>query len=73
MFAERAADESLKEAASAFPNPLGRLLTAGEVAEVIRFALAPATAGMSGSVIYCDGGVDALFHPDRPAPFHSVA
>lgn len=73
MFAERTVDEDLKAAALAFPNPFGRLLTASEVAHVIRFALDPATVGMAGSVIFCDGGVDALFHAARPEPFRSVA
>jgi NAD(P)-dependent dehydrogenase (short-subunit alcohol dehydrogenase family) len=70
MLAERTADENLRSAALSFPNPLGRLLTASEVAEVVGFALAPSIVGMAGSVIYCDGGVDAGFHPGRPEPLH---
>jgi NAD(P)-dependent dehydrogenase (short-subunit alcohol dehydrogenase family) len=73
MFIERTLDGNLKAAALAFPNPLGRLLAASEVALVIRFALDPAMVAMAGSVIFCDGGVDALFHPGRPEPFRSIA
>lgn len=73
MFAERTVDENLKAAAMAFPNPFGRLLTASEVARVIGFTLDPTMVGMAGSVIFCDGGVDALFHPGHPEPFRSVA
>jgi NAD(P)-dependent dehydrogenase (short-subunit alcohol dehydrogenase family) len=72
MFTERTRDENLMEAAASFPNPLGRLLHADEVAQVIRFALDPTISSMAGSVIFCDGGVDALFHPSRPEPFNAV-
>ena len=56
----------------AFPLPLGRLLRPDEVAEVVLFTVTPATSALAGSVIFCDAGVDAVFHPTSPAPYVSA-
>ncbi len=73
MHAERAADPDHKDRTEAFPNPLGRLLRPAEVAEVVLFTLTPATSALAGSVIFCDAGVNAVFHPSAPAPNLSAA
>jgi NAD(P)-dependent dehydrogenase (short-subunit alcohol dehydrogenase family) len=66
MFAERTTDAALQAGAASFPNPLGRLLEADEIAHVIRFVVDPSTTALCGSVVFCDGGPDSLFHPDQP-------
>ncbi len=62
-----------------FPLPLGRGGTAREIAELVVFLLGPAARFFCGSVIYCDGGTDALLRPDDwparwdlPAPGETV-
>jgi NAD(P)-dependent dehydrogenase (short-subunit alcohol dehydrogenase family) len=72
MHNERAADPLYKDRTEAFPNPLGRLLLPAEVAEVVLFTLTPTTSALAGSVIFCDAGVDAIFHPLAPAPYLSA-
>ncbi|MBW4721379.1 SDR family NAD(P)-dependent oxidoreductase [Saccharothrix obliqua] len=42
-------------------HPIGRLLTAGEVAEVISFLAGPASTGVTGAVWTVDGGLTATF------------
>jgi NAD(P)-dependent dehydrogenase (short-subunit alcohol dehydrogenase family) len=70
MLAERFEDANLADAAREFPNPLGRFLSADEVANVIAFVLSAQASSMCGSLVFCDGGVDAYFHAeDVPAPF----
>jgi NAD(P)-dependent dehydrogenase (short-subunit alcohol dehydrogenase family) len=73
MHHERAADPRYKEATEEFPVPLGRLLRPAEVAEVVLFTLTPTIGALAGSVIFCDAGVDALFHPTAPAPYVGTA
>jgi NAD(P)-dependent dehydrogenase (short-subunit alcohol dehydrogenase family) len=72
MHSERAADPLYKDRTEAFPLPLGRLLRPAEVAEVVLFTVTPATSALAGSVIFCDAGVDAVFHPTSPAPYVSA-
>jgi NAD(P)-dependent dehydrogenase (short-subunit alcohol dehydrogenase family) len=73
MHNERATDPLYRDRTEAFPVPLGRLLQPAEVAEVVLFTLTPATSALAGSVIFCDAGVDALFHPTAPAPYLGAA
>lgn len=49
---------------SAIPIPDGRVATADEMAGVIEFMLSDPASYMQGSVIYVDGGTDALLRPD---------
>lgn len=46
------------------PIPLGRYATADEIALLAVFLLGPETAYMHGSVLWADGGSDALLRPD---------
>jgi NAD(P)-dependent dehydrogenase (short-subunit alcohol dehydrogenase family) len=48
----------------ALPVPLGRRATATEIAASIGFLLDPANSYIHGSVLFVDGGSDALFRPD---------
>jgi NAD(P)-dependent dehydrogenase (short-subunit alcohol dehydrogenase family) len=73
MHSERATDPAYRDRVEAFPLPLGRLLQPDEVAEVVLFTLTPATGALAGSVIFCDAGVDALFHPTAPEPYVSAS
>ena len=52
----------------AFPLPLGRSGTAEEIAALISFLLGPQARFFCGSVLFCDGGTDALLRSeDWPA------
>lgn len=46
------------------PVPLGRRAQPDEIAAVIEFLLSPAAALVHGSVLFADGGTDALLRPD---------
>ena len=52
----------------AFPVPVDRPGRPEEVAGVIAFLLSPDAALCCGSVLFTDGGTDALFNPRRPEP-----
>lgn len=45
--------------------PLGRTGTPEEIAGLIAFILGPEAAFMHGSIVYMDGGNDAVWRPDR--------
>ncbi len=60
------ADPHLGELAAAYPTALGRAGRPGEVAAVIGFLLSDASSLMVGSVVYADGGTDAILHPVAP-------
>lgn len=47
-----------------FPIPLGRFAQPDEIACVIEFLLSPAAGYCCGSVVYVDGGSDAVFRPN---------
>jgi NAD(P)-dependent dehydrogenase (short-subunit alcohol dehydrogenase family) len=68
MQTERRVDVRLAEAASAFPNPLDRLLRPEEVAAVIAFLLGEESSSLCGSVVFCDGGADAVVNSCAPYP-----
>ena len=58
------ADPELGPLVDAFPVPLGRRGTAEEVAAVVAFLLDPANGFVHGSVLFVDGGTDAMLRPD---------
>ena len=69
MVAEGRADPVLRPLLDAFPLPVGRNGRPEEIASLICFLLGPEARFFVGSVIFCDGGTDALMRPlDWPAP-----
>jgi NAD(P)-dependent dehydrogenase (short-subunit alcohol dehydrogenase family) len=48
-----------------FPIPTGGFGTADQIASAIAFLLGPDAAFCCGTVLFADGGSDALFRPDR--------
>lgn len=50
---------------SAIPIPQQRVATADEMASIIEFMLSDAGSYIHGSVLYADGGTDALLRPDQ--------
>jgi NAD(P)-dependent dehydrogenase (short-subunit alcohol dehydrogenase family) len=53
-----------------FPMPLGRKGTPDELAQVVAFLLGPNARFFCGSVVFVDGGTDALLRPDsQPTPW----
>lgn len=58
-------DPVLGQAIRGFPIPLGGFGEAPQVAEAIAFLLGPAASFCCGSVLYADGGSDALIRRDR--------
>jgi NAD(P)-dependent dehydrogenase (short-subunit alcohol dehydrogenase family) len=58
------ADRDLGPLLRAFPIPLGRFGKPTEVADAIGFLLSPAAAFCCGSILFVDGGTDALVRPD---------
>ena len=49
----------------AFPVPLDRWGEKDEIAEAVWFLLSPQSSWTTGSVLFVDGGTDALLNPDR--------
>ena len=74
MFAERFTDSSLAAGAAATMAavPAGRTLTADEIAAAAIFLVGPDATAFVGSVVYCDGGYDALLNPQTPPPLLSA-
>ena len=46
------------------PHPLGRTATPEEIAGIIVFLLSDAAAYIHGSIVWADGGQDAVLRPD---------
>lgn len=57
-------DPVLGPLTEALPVPLRRRATPGEIAGVVGFLLGPAAGYIHGSVLFADGGSDALLRPD---------
>lgn len=60
------ADPQLGAFADAFPTAIGRAGRPEEVAATIGFLLSDASSLLVGSVVYADGGTDAMLHPISP-------
>ncbi len=61
-------DPALGVLANAYPTAIGRPGAASKVADLIAFLLSPASSLLVGSVVFADGGTDAMLHPRRPSP-----
>jgi NAD(P)-dependent dehydrogenase (short-subunit alcohol dehydrogenase family) len=69
MTDEVRADPLLGQFIDAFPIPLGRQSTPEEIAGIIAFLLGPDARILCGSILFADGGTDALLRPDDwPSP-----
>ena len=69
MVAEVRADETIGQFLDQIPIPLGRTAQAEEVARAIVWLLGANSSYVVGSVLFVDGGTDALVRPDGyPTP-----
>lgn len=69
-----ASDPVIAKAIELFPVPLGRPAQPDEIAAVARFLLSRDASFFCGSVVFVDGGTDALLRTeDWPAPWSSEA
>ncbi len=69
MVAQTRADETIGQFVDQIPIPLGRTAEPDEIAEVIVWLLGPGSRYVVGSVLFVDGGTDALIRPDGyPTP-----
>jgi NAD(P)-dependent dehydrogenase (short-subunit alcohol dehydrogenase family) len=65
LLAASLADTTLGPMVEALPVPVGRRAAPGEIAAAVGFLLDPAQGFVHGSVLFVDGGSDALLRPDR--------
>jgi len=71
LTAEQKADPTMAPLIAQFPIPLGRAGRPEELAALVEFLLGPESTFFVGSVIWCDGGTDALLRGDDwPAVWH---
>jgi NAD(P)-dependent dehydrogenase (short-subunit alcohol dehydrogenase family) len=66
MTAEMRRAPGFAELLDAYPLPVGRRGRPEEVAAAIEFLLSPQAALCCGTVLFVDGGTDALFNPHTP-------
>ena len=57
-------DEMLAQHVENLPIPIGRPGEAEEIADFIAFLMGPKARFFCGSILFCDGGTDALIRPD---------
>ena len=70
MVAEGKADPKLGPLLEAFTMPVGRTGRPEEIAALVAYLLGPDARFFCGSLIFCDGGTDAMLHPhDYPSPW----
>ena len=63
------ADPTIGKFVDLFPVPAGRTTQADEIAALVEFVLGPNARFMCGSVLFVDGGTDALLRADAvPSP-----
>ena len=63
-------DPTIGEFVEAFPVPVGRKGQPDELAGVVQFLLGPDARFLCGSVLFVDGGTDALLRADdHPTPW----
>ncbi len=60
------ADPEIGPLIDAYPTAIDRLGRPEEIAGLIGFLLSDASSLMVGSVVYADGGTDAILHPQSP-------
>ncbi len=66
---ETRSDRVIGDLVDALPMPVGRSGTPDEIAAVVQFLLGPDARFFCGSIVFCDGGTDALLRADDfPAP-----
>lgn len=58
-------DPILRPGVEGLPVPLGRRSEPQEIADVIAFLMGPKATYMHGSIVFIDGGTDALMRPDH--------
>ncbi len=69
MLQETREDPTIGKFVDAFPIPVGRTGAPEELAGVVSFLLGPGARFFCGSVLFVDGGTDALIRPDdSPVP-----
>ncbi|HUO48682.1 MAG TPA: SDR family oxidoreductase [Acidimicrobiales bacterium] len=64
LLAASLADPTYGPLVDALPIPLGRRAAPDEIAAVVAFLLGPEAGYVHGSVLFADGGSDALLRPD---------
>jgi NAD(P)-dependent dehydrogenase (short-subunit alcohol dehydrogenase family) len=70
LIAEGRADATVGPLLDLFPIPAGRSGQPDEVAALIAFLLGPESSLLCGSIVFADGGTDALLRAnDWPAPW----
>ncbi|MOA58461.1 3-alpha-hydroxysteroid dehydrogenase/carbonyl reductase [compost metagenome] len=65
MYKASTEDPKYGEATRNFVAPLGRGSQPDELAGVIRFLLSEQASFMHGTVVFADGGMDAMMRPNR--------